>query len=356
MAQFDMPLAQLNEYRPDVECPPDFVEFWTRSVAQARQAGAANVATITEVATGLNAVTAYDVTFAGFAGDPIKAWLIVPKDSSIGDSAQGSSGEGSAQGSGLPVIVQMIAYGGGRGLPHEHLKWANAGFAHLVVDVRGQGGHWGAGGETADPHGRSAGVGGWLTSGIERPEDHFYRRYYIDGVRAVDFVRQTPGLDGARIALEGTSQAGGGVIAAGSILSMLGEPVQAVMPNVPFLSNFRRAVQIIDSRPYGEITQLLSVRRNPAFEEIVWNTLSYIDAVNFARFATSPTLFSVGLMDVTCPPSTVFAAYNYWGAALVEAGGEMPVKEMDVYPYNNHEGGQEYRFPAELAFARGQLG
>jgi cephalosporin-C deacetylase len=95
------------------------------------------------------------------------------------------------------------------------------------------------------------------------------------------------------------------------------------------------------------------VRRNPDFENVVWNTLSYIDGVNFARYETAPTLFSVGLMDVTCPPSTVFAAYNYWGDAI---DGPQPEKQMDVYPYNNHEGGQEYRFREELAFAKAHLG
>jgi len=123
--------------------------------------------------------------------------------------------------------------------------------------------------------------------------------------------------------------------------------VAAVMSNVPFLCNFARAVQIVDSRPYGEITQLLSVRRDPDFEKVVWNTLSYIDCVNLAAYATSPALFSVGLMDVTCPPSTVFAAFNAWGTDAAA----MPFKEIEVYPYNNHEGGQEFHFRAELDFA-----
>ena len=34
-------------------------------------------------------------------------------------------------------------------------------------------------------------------------------------------------------------------------------------------------------------------------------------------------------MDMICPPSTVFAAYNYVTAP----------KEMRVYRFNNHEGG-----------------
>jgi cephalosporin-C deacetylase-like acetyl esterase len=41
-------------------------------------------------------------------------------------------------------------------------------------------------------------------------------------------------------------------------------------------------------------------------------------------------LYSVALMDQTCPPSTVFASYNNWAHAD---------KAIEVYPSNGHEGG-----------------
>jgi cephalosporin-C deacetylase len=61
--------------------------------------------------------------------------------------------------------------------------------------------------------------------------------------------------------------------------------------------------------------------------------------VNLGRLATAPALFSVALMDAICPPSTVFAAYNHYGAAT---------KEIEVYQYNEHEGGQTYQQLAQL--------
>ena len=352
MAQFDLPLAQLQQYAPDVRCPADLVDFWTTTVREARQTADAPV--LTRVDTGLTAVTVDDVTFPGFGGHPIKAWLVRPANV--------------PQDRPLPAVVEFLGYGGGRGLPHEHLEWAAAGFAHLVMDTRGQGGHWGSGGETPDPVGRSAGVAGFMTAGIEDPHDHYYRRFYADGVRAVDAVRSLPGIDPQRVAVRGISQGGGGAIAVASILSMTGDVAPAAMANVPFLTHFRRAVEIVDSRPYGEITQYLSVRRDPAVEERLWNTLSYLDGANLARHATSPALFSVALMDVTCPPSTVYAAFNAWGT-LAGASSDAPTgtssgapaatpsdteipKRIDVYAYNDHEGGQAYRFPAELAWCR----
>jgi cephalosporin-C deacetylase len=341
VAQFDLPLDQLRQYSPQIPCPDDLVPFWTSTIAQARQTADAPV--LTRVDTGLTEVVVDDVTFPGFGGHPIKAWLLRPSRQA---------------GGALPAVVEMVGYGGGRGLPHEHLHWAAAGVAHLVVDSRGQGGHWGGGGETPDPVGRSAGVAGVMTAGIDDPHDHYYRRFYTDGVRAVDAIRQVPGIDPDRVAVTGTSQGGGGAVAVAALHAMTCDnavgsaDLVAAMPDVPFLSHFRRAVEIVDSRPYGEITQYLSVRRDPAVEATVWRTLSYLDGANLARYATAPALFSVALMDVTCPPSTVFAAYNAWGAAT----GSDVAKQIDVYPYNDHEGGQGYRFAPQLAWLRKHAG
>lgn len=54
--------------------------------------------------------------------------------------------------------------------------------------------------------------------------------------------------------------------------------------------------------------------------------LALATAALLARRITAECLPSVGLMDVICPPSTVFAAYNEIGSA----------KDIAVYPYSGH--------------------
>jgi len=76
-------------------------------------------------------------------------------------------------------------------------------------------------------------------------------------------------------------------------------------------------------------------------EDRVFDTLSYFDGVNFAKRADAASLFSVGLHDMTCPPSTVYAAFNHY------AGAD---KEMVVYAHNDHEGGQFYQWIAQAQF------
>ena len=66
--------------------------------------------------------------------------------------------------------------------------------------------------------------------------------------------------------------------------------------------------------------------------------------MNLGRLATAPALFSVGLMDPVCPPSTVFAAYNAYGTA-----SDIKIqKDIKVYSHNEHEGGQTYQQDAQL--------
>lgn len=70
MAFFDKPLDQLQLYKPDREEPKDFDAFWKKTLAETRRHPLA--ATFAPVDFGLQTVVTYDVTFAGYDGQPIK--------------------------------------------------------------------------------------------------------------------------------------------------------------------------------------------------------------------------------------------------------------------------------------------
>jgi cephalosporin-C deacetylase len=305
MPLFDLPLAQLREYRPDVREAADFDASWAATLAQTR--GKAAVQDARPVDNRLVLVDTLDVMFRGYGGHPIKAWFTRARAESD-----------------LPVVVEYLGYGRGRALPHERLTWAAAGYAHLLMDTRGQGGQYGSGGDTPDPVGSGPAAPGFLTRGITDPQEHYYRRLVTDAVRAVDAARELPGVDPERVAVAGNSQGGGLALAVAGLRSDL----TAVLPSVPFLCHPERALEITDAHPWQEVVQYLSVHRDAA--DAVLHTLSYVDGVNFARRSGAPALFSVALRDAICPPSTVFAAFNRYGGP----------KEIAVYPYNGHEGGE----------------
>ena len=225
----------------------------------------------------------------------------------------------------LPTIIEFQGYNGGRGLAGEKLQWAASGYAHVFMDTRGQGSGWGGGGETPDPHGSGPAVAGFMTRGIQHPNDYYYRRVFTDAVRLVDLVQTLEFVNPSRIALAGGSQGGGIAIAAAA----LSQNVAAVMPDVPFLSHFQRAIEATPEEPFTEITRYLAVHRERV--EATLATLSYFDGVNFAKRISSPAYFSVALMDGIVLPSTVFASYNHL---------QSDDKAIEVYAYNGHEAGQ----------------
>jgi cephalosporin-C deacetylase len=205
------------------------------------------------------------------------------------------------------------------------------------MDTRGQGSSW-LSGDTPDLYadGGNAHFPGNMTNGILDPKHYYYRRVFTDAVRAIEAARGHPAVDATRIAVTGGSQGGGITLAAAGLVP----DVVAAMPDVPFLCHYRRATELVDSYPYQEIAEYCHIHRDKV--DRVFQTLSYFDGVNFATRAKAKTLFSVGLMDQVCPPSTVYAAYNYWA-------GE---KEIKVYPYNGHEGGASYQTIEKLRFIK----
>lgn len=319
---YDLPLDQLKTYKPERPEPADFDAFWARTLAEARAFPLE--ARFEPVETGLKLVEAFDVTFNGFGGQPIKGWFILPK----------------AEKGPLPCIVEYIGYGGGRGLPHEWLGWANAGYAHFVMDMRGQGSTWRTG-DTPDLEleGGNPQIPGFMTRGVLKPETYYYRRVFTDAVRAVEAACSHATVDKSRVAVTGGSQGGGITLAAAGLVPDLA----VAMPDVPFLCHYRRAVELIDTDPYNEIARFCKNHRNQI--ETVFKTLSYFDGLNFAARSKASALFSVGLMDTICPPSTVFAAYNHYAGP----------KDIRIWQFNNHEGGQAYQDVEKVKFANERL-
>lgn len=324
MALFDLPLDRLREYRPEPEEPAGLDVFWARHLAAARRHDV--IVGLTPVDAALSALTTWDLTFAGADGHPIRAWYSRPA---------GTSGRL------LPAVVEFLGYGRGRGFPQERLTWPAAGYAHLVMDTRGQGGRWGSGGDTPDPVGSAPSTPGFLTRDVLDPDRYYYRRLLTDGVRAVDAVRALPDVDPSRVVLVGNSQGGGIAVGVGGLVP----DVAAMMASAPFLCHVRRAIGLVDTEPYAELTHFLATHRDA--EEPAMRTVAHVDGMHLARRATAPALFATGLRDTVCPPSTVFAAFHHWGGSN---GGVD--KDIAVYPYNHHEGGEGFHMDRQLRWLR----
>ncbi|MFL5860628.1 MAG: acetylxylan esterase [Solirubrobacteraceae bacterium] len=318
MPSYDLPAHELIGYDPQLAAPDDLDGFWDQTLTETRAHELEPVVQPAE--SPLVVVESFDVSWRGYGGDQVKGWLHLPAPSVRGSAP-------------LPGVVQFQGYGGGRGLVFEDVFWAAAGYAHLVVDTRGQGSGWSVG-DTPDPAGSAPAQPGYMTRGITDAADYYYRRVYADAVRAVEFMRAADGVDASRVAVTGGSQGGGMSLAAAA----LADGVGAVMADVPFLCDFRRATQIALTEPYLEIVRYLAAHRD--HEQTAFATLAYFDCAVLARRAAAPALISVALMDETCPPSTVYAAFNAYAGP----------KEIVTYPYNDHEGGEVFHKARQVAW------
>jgi cephalosporin-C deacetylase len=316
---FDLPLDELRLYRPVRSEPAGFDAFWERTLADARQHPVE--LQLEPYQPQADTVEIFDVTFSGYAGQSVKGWVLVPRH---------RSGK-------LPCIVEYIGYGGGRGTPLDWLTWSACGYAHFIMDTRGQGSGWSRG-DTPDREdlGSNPQVPGFMTRGVLSPETYYYRRLITDAVRAVDAARAMPFVDSTRIVVTGVSQGGGITIAVAGLVPDL----VAAMPDVPFLCDMRTATEITDRDPYREIVQYCKIHRDKV--EDVFRTLGFFDGMHFAPRARCRAIFSVALMDDVCPPRTVFAAFNHYAGA----------KEIRIWPYNQHEGGQSAQVLEKLYWLR----
>jgi cephalosporin-C deacetylase len=315
---YDLKPDELKNYLPKREEPKDFSSFWSDTLKETRSIPMTSK--FEKVDYGLKTVETYDVTYSGYNGQEIKGWYIKPAN---------VTGK-------IPCVVEFIGYGGGRSFPVDWLLWSAAGYAHFIMDTRGQGSAW-TPGDTPDieSDGTSPFHPGFMTKGILSPKTYYYKRVFVDGLRAVDLVKSLPEVDKDKVILTGGSQGGGITIAVGYLV----QDVAAIMPDVPYLCGYRAATEVTDADPYAEISRYLKTHRDKV--ESTFKTLSYFDGINFSAHSKAPALFSAGLMDIICPPRTVFGAYNHYAGK----------KEIKIYDYNNHEGGGVYHNVEKLKFA-----
>jgi cephalosporin-C deacetylase len=308
-----MPLEQLRQYKPSLYREDDFESFWDSTVAAAlKQPLNAELIPFDLPARD---VQSYALRYDGFENGRIGGWYLRPA----------TSGK-------FPGLVVYHGYGGRGSRPLDLLNVAAQGVCVLSMDVRGQPGHSQDATIVDEGH-----VGGWMTKGIRDPQKYFYRYVYADAVRALELLARREEVDEARLAITGGSQ-GGAISLAVSALSE--RPIFS-LPDIPFLCDFRRAIDITPVAPYTEIASFLKMY--PELYPRVIRTLSYFDNMNLAPWIKCRTSVCNCLCDDICPPSTIFAAYNHMTCE----------KQMEIYPYHKHDipydrGESRYRLLMEV--------
>ncbi len=131
----------------------------------------------------------------------------------------------------------------------------------------------------------------------------YYKRVYMGCVRANDLILSLPEFDGEHLAVSGNSQGGALSIVTASLDNRV-KYLAAIHPALCDLTGYLS--QRAGGWPHFFDNNNLPLYNN---KEVI-NTLSYYDVVNFAKTLKTDGYYTWGFNDETCPPTSMYAAYN----------------------------------------------
>jgi cephalosporin-C deacetylase len=303
MPSIDMPLEQMQKYKPALYREDDFEEYWDSTIAEAMSQPLQ--AELVPYPLPARSVSCYALRFDGLGGGRIAGWYLRPRSDGT-----------------FPGLCIYHSYSGRSPRVLDLLPYASQGICVLSMDTRGQNGQSDDAGTYPEGH-----YAGWMTLGIREPRAYFYRHVYADAIRALEVLARRDEVDETRIAITGASQGGGITLA----VAALSERPALALPDVPYLCDCRRAITIAEAGPYTEIPGFL--KAFPGLYDTALRTLSYCDTLNLAPWIRCRTVICNCLWDDVCPPSTIYGVYNHITAE----------KRIELYPFHKHEVPYEHR-------------
>ena len=181
----------------------------------------------------------------------------------------------------------------------------------------------------------------WL-QGVTNRDEVYFRGMYLRLLRTIDFLTKQPEWDGKRILVIGESQGGGQALVAAGLDSR----VSAVVAIVPAMCDW-----------FGTLAGRMGgwpqpFESNSAKKEMM-KALPYFDAANILKDSKAIIYTEIGLIDMTCPSTSVYAAVN-------QAPGQKIICTVPYRPHHQPEGAlaktwqEDFYNPREL-FIRNYL-
>ena len=261
--------------------PDDFDAFW--SGMKQKLAGVPVAPKLVPVKAPLPGVESFDVT-APALGLQISGYMSKP----VG-----------AKPKSLPIILTVHGAGVSDSSLGGSANWASKGFLAMDMNAHGL------------PNGKPKQFYADLYAGPMNPYRYEFRndreKAYFTGmmlrlIRGIDVLTAQPEWDGKHVVVSGASQGGYQAIAAAGLdarVTFFAAGVPAGCDHSGMLVNriagWPKIVPMKDGKPDSSVIE--------AFR--------YLDCMNFAtRTKAAGCYFTVGFIDVTCPPTSIYATYN----------------------------------------------
>lgn len=299
----DLKPNDLKKYNGISPCPDDIDEFWDSSIAEMKAIDPE--VTLKKVMDFPNA-ECFELYFTGMDGARVFAKYARPKNITKPADA----------------VLCFHGYWGKSGNWTSLLSWTGQGFCVAALDCRGQAGKsedvGGVVGNTLHGH---------IIRGLETkdPKKLLYRSIFLDTAQLAKIVMGFDEVNEERVSAFGGSQGGALTLACASL-----EPrIYKAAACYPFLSDYRRVWEMdLAENAYKELKEYFrSFDPRHEREDEIFELLGYIDIQNITKRIKGEVKMFTGLMDVVCPPSTQFAAYNKITSP----------KDVTFYPDFGHE-------------------
>lgn len=273
-----------EKIQPTVKNPADFDSFWSNAIAEARKINLdPRITLMPERCTSEANVyhisfqnEAYGSRIYGILSKPVKpgkypAILRVP-----GAGIRPYSGDTKAAADGF-IFLEI----GIHGIP-----------VNLDIEVYNNLG--------------SGALSSYYTIRMNDRDAFYYKRVYLGCVKAIDFIFSLPEFNGTDVAVTGGSQGGALTI----VTAALDKRIKYMAATYPALCDL---TGYLYKRAGGWPNYFKNAEPKPGEVE----TLGYYDVVNFARRITIPGFYTWGFNDDTCPPTSMYSAYNVINAPKV---------------------------------------
>jgi len=270
-----------TEIKRSLPVPDDFDAFWDGM--KKKLAAVPVEPKLVSVTSPLKDIESFDVT-APALGLQISGYMSKP----VG-----------AKPKSLPIILTVHGAGVSDSSLGGSASWASKGFLAMDMNAHGL------------PNGKPKQFYADLYAGPMNPYRYEFRndreKAYFTGmmlrlIRGIDVLTSQPEWDGKHVVVSGASQGGYQAIAAAGLdsrVTYFAAGVPAGCDHSGMLVNriagWPKIVPMLDGKPDNSVVE--------AFR--------YLDCMNFAtRTKAAGAYFTVGFIDTTCPPTSIYATYN----------------------------------------------
>ena len=277
-----------EEFRPGFEEPADFRKFWRKQLKTMRKQKMEVKLTPVDIpGKDDENYVCYDLEINCLDFRPVRGYLAMPRN---------------AKPHSLPIAIYahsagLLTASYTKATVKKAVSLAKSGNGAIALDINAHGILNGQ--DDAYYEAMEKELHGYSGRRVVDHESFYFRGMFLRMVRALDYLCSRKEWDGKRVLVTGGSQGG----AQSAALAGLDSRVSMVVVDVPAMWDSGGILK-------GRTSCWTKPLERDGLDSPAATIMPYYDACNFMRYYKGELVVNVGLIDLTCPPASVWSVYN----------------------------------------------